>query len=215
MASYANVTWTAGDTITEAKLDAMVANDQSEDAHAANGYIANNNVPYKAKDAGGTARNLINVSTDNDVQIGDGALNNINLVADTGNAKIVTLSLNRQTNVNNYTLYKQVIQFGHGYIAGDTGAGAVTEIVTFPKAYDASVQGVVSTPIVLVSIVGSSPAGTSLSDATGTNGLVFAQARAITDTNFVIILKTGDSSNFANTDNYFYTWMAIGTKDNL
>lgn len=30
---YVSVTWTAGDTITEAKLDNMVANDQAENAH--------------------------------------------------------------------------------------------------------------------------------------------------------------------------------------
>lgn len=32
--TYTAVTWTAGDTITEAKLDNMVANDQAVDAHA-------------------------------------------------------------------------------------------------------------------------------------------------------------------------------------
>lgn len=35
--AYTTVTWTAGDIITEAKLDSMVANDQSYDAHAAQG----------------------------------------------------------------------------------------------------------------------------------------------------------------------------------
>lgn len=33
MADYVAVTWTAGDVITEAKLDNMVANDRAEDAH--------------------------------------------------------------------------------------------------------------------------------------------------------------------------------------
>lgn len=33
MADYVAVTWTAGDVITEAKLDNMVANDQAENAH--------------------------------------------------------------------------------------------------------------------------------------------------------------------------------------
>jgi len=35
--SYASVTWTAGDVITEAKLDNMVANDQAYNSHAAQG----------------------------------------------------------------------------------------------------------------------------------------------------------------------------------
>lgn len=33
MASYVSVTWTTGDTMTEAKLDNMVSNDTAEDAH--------------------------------------------------------------------------------------------------------------------------------------------------------------------------------------
>jgi hypothetical protein len=75
MAAYTPTTWTAGDTITEAKLDAMVANDQSEDAHAANGYIADNNVAYKAKDAGGTAREIAKVDASSVLKIGSSVIN--------------------------------------------------------------------------------------------------------------------------------------------
>ena len=41
MANYATVTWTGGDTITEAKLDNMVANDRAEDAHESGVYLLN------------------------------------------------------------------------------------------------------------------------------------------------------------------------------
>lgn len=36
--AYSAVSWTAGDVITEAKLDAMVANDQAYDSHSAQGF---------------------------------------------------------------------------------------------------------------------------------------------------------------------------------
>ena len=71
MAGYTVITWTAGDTITEAKLDAMVANDQSEDAHAANGYVLNNNVAFSIKDVGGTTRTAIKLDTSDYLVIGD------------------------------------------------------------------------------------------------------------------------------------------------
>ena len=41
MSSYADVVWTGGDTITEAKLDNMVANDRAEDAHESGLYMVN------------------------------------------------------------------------------------------------------------------------------------------------------------------------------
>lgn len=41
MANYAEVTWTGGDIITEAKLDNMVSNDRAEDAHESGIYLLN------------------------------------------------------------------------------------------------------------------------------------------------------------------------------
>lgn len=61
--TYSSVTWTAGDVITEAKLDNMVANDQAYDSHAAQGLLLNNNKSFAAKDSGGTNRNVIRVTT--------------------------------------------------------------------------------------------------------------------------------------------------------
>jgi hypothetical protein len=60
--TYSAVTWTAGDVITEAKLDAMVANDQAYDSHAAQGLLLNNAKAYCGKNAAGTARNLIEIN---------------------------------------------------------------------------------------------------------------------------------------------------------
>lgn len=51
MANYATVTWTGGDTITEAKLDNMVANDRAEDAHESGVYLLNSTGKLKFKNA--------------------------------------------------------------------------------------------------------------------------------------------------------------------
>jgi hypothetical protein len=63
--TYTSVTWTTGDTITEAKLDNMVANDQAVDSHAQGVEFAERSAPSTpganklhvyAKDDSGTTR---------------------------------------------------------------------------------------------------------------------------------------------------------------
>ena len=73
--TYTAVTWTGGDTITEAKMDSMVDNDQAYDSHASNGLLVNNNVGYYQKDSGGTNRAVVNVDASNNLTIGDSNLN--------------------------------------------------------------------------------------------------------------------------------------------
>jgi hypothetical protein len=51
MPNYATVTWTGGDTITEAKLDNMVANDRAEDAHESGVYFLNSTGKVKFRNA--------------------------------------------------------------------------------------------------------------------------------------------------------------------
>lgn len=63
--TYAAVTWTTGDIATETKFDNMVNNDQAYDAHAAEGYLSNNNVGFYQKDSGGTNRELLNINGSN------------------------------------------------------------------------------------------------------------------------------------------------------
>ena len=53
MANYATVTWTGGDTITEAKLDNMVANDRAEDAHESGVYLLNSTGKLQMRNASG------------------------------------------------------------------------------------------------------------------------------------------------------------------
>lgn len=74
--TYTSVTWTAGDTITEAKLDNMVANDQAYDSHSAQGLLLDNNKSFAGKNnAGSTNQNLIKIDASDNVVVGDGNLN--------------------------------------------------------------------------------------------------------------------------------------------
>ena len=67
--TYTAVTWTAGDVITEAKLDLMVANDQAYDSHSAQGLLLNNEKALAGKNSGGTAKNMWKINSD-DEQVG-------------------------------------------------------------------------------------------------------------------------------------------------
>lgn len=70
--AYSSVTWTSGDIITEAKMDAMVGNDQAYDSHSAQGYLADNNKSFASKNATATANlNLIKMTSGDVIQIGD------------------------------------------------------------------------------------------------------------------------------------------------
>lgn len=68
--TYSSVTWTSGDVITEAKLDAMVANDQAYDSHAAEGILLNNNTGLYFKNAAGTNKSVLNYDGSDIVQLG-------------------------------------------------------------------------------------------------------------------------------------------------
>lgn len=73
MASYAPVTWTGGDTITESKLDNMVNNDRAEDAHES-GVDLLNDTPLRGKNAGGTLQNIAKVNSTDELELGDADL---------------------------------------------------------------------------------------------------------------------------------------------
>jgi hypothetical protein len=87
--TYTAVTWTSGDVITEAKLDNMVANDQAYDSHASQGLLLNNNKALAVKNAGGTNKNLLKLSSGDDVIVGESDLSEFNffeLASDPSNA---------------------------------------------------------------------------------------------------------------------------------
>lgn len=70
-ATYSAVSWTVGDVLTEAKLDAMVSNDRAYDSHAPNGILLNNNIGYFQTDTGGTNRELLNLTSGDVVNVGN------------------------------------------------------------------------------------------------------------------------------------------------
>jgi hypothetical protein len=72
--TYTSVTWTAGDTITEAKMDNMVANDQAYDSHASQGLLLDNNKSFAGKTTAVANRNLIKMNSSDNIEIGDSDL---------------------------------------------------------------------------------------------------------------------------------------------
>lgn len=72
--TYTAVTWTAGDTITEAKMDNMVANDQAYDSHASQGLLLANNKSFAGQTTAVANRNLIKMNASDNIEIGDSDL---------------------------------------------------------------------------------------------------------------------------------------------
>ena len=151
MAAFTSVPWTTGDIITEVKLDNMVSNSQSEDAHAANGMIMNNNVAYKAKNAAGTTKNILNKNTSDQTTIGE---NNVRatrfvpvsepislLSTNPANTNWVDLDVTANTSALCYAVAISVRMRSTGTRAvflrknGDsTAQGALTEVCNNPVA---------------------------------------------------------------------------------
>ena len=73
MANYATVTWTGGDTITEAKLDNMVANDRAEDAHESGLYMLNSTGKVRFRNASSSLDAEIYEDSNNVLQFVRGA----------------------------------------------------------------------------------------------------------------------------------------------
>lgn len=73
MANYISVSWTGGDTITEAKLDNMVSNDRAEDAHESGVYLLNATGKLKFKNAASANDAEIYEDSNNILQFVQGA----------------------------------------------------------------------------------------------------------------------------------------------
>jgi len=183
MAAYTPVVWTAGDTVTEAKLDAMVANDQAEDAHAANGYIANNNVSYKGKNSGGTAKDLMKLGTDD----------------------VLLLSqIRHQGKTTNATKENVTIEYGWSFIQGDGANPDGTKLITLPTAFSAN-------PIVVISALGAATGvPTSITDFTTKSAATFATTEDLTLSDFLARVYNSSGANLSSTRYYGFSWIAIG-----
>ena len=72
--TYTSVSWTAGDVITEAKMDNMVANDQAYDSHATQGLLLNNNKAYASKKVAGTNHNLLKLNASDVLELSEAGI---------------------------------------------------------------------------------------------------------------------------------------------
>jgi len=79
--TYTSVTWAAGDIITEAKMDNMVANDQAYDSHEAQGITLANNKSLGARDVGDSNYlNLVKLTAADKIEIGDSGIAGVDVI---------------------------------------------------------------------------------------------------------------------------------------
>jgi len=162
MADYVSVTWTAGDFITEAKLDNMVANDQAENAHPSLrlSEIAEPSAPAADKanvylyDSGGTS--LIRKQTANGRKeiiginkvftLTDGAT----VAVDFDNSRVQTVTL-----AGNRTFTFANPQNGGAYIFIIVQDGTGSRTVTWPTIkWPSAVSPTLSTGAAAIDIIG-------------------------------------------------------------
>ncbi len=146
--TYASVTWTTGDIITEVKLDNMVANDQAYDAHAAQGVLLNNNVGYYQKDSGSTNRLVANVDGSNILQLGDinlsgAAINGVSVIRASWTPTVANLTVGNGTLVARYSRIDKSVTCHIKFILGSTSAigSAPSFSLPFATAYSDTVAG--------------------------------------------------------------------------
>lgn len=204
--TYASVVWTAGDIITEAKLDNMVANDQAYDSHRSQGYLADNNKSFGGKNAGGTVnQNLIKIDGSDIIQVGEDNVGDHTAI-NAGTSKLVKTKTLRQNATTDAYQKNTVILSGWGSKQGD-GTGAMTQAITFGITFS-------SQPVVLVSDVGNvagAPTGIdSFNSAQGPTKGVSTINVAVGGFTVHLGLTTG---TFSNTYWYGYSWIAIGELD--
>lgn len=130
--SYSAVSWTAGDVITEAKMDAMVANDQAYDSHASQGILVNNNLSLGGKNSVGSNLNIAKINSSNILEIGDAGL--VGVQHNTPYANLTSLSrqalinanfvVNQRVYVSNATLAAGA--YGHDRWKAGAGGGDYT-----------------------------------------------------------------------------------------
>lgn len=204
--AYSAVTWTAGDVITEAKLDAMVANDQAYDSHAAQGLLLNNAKSFAAKNAAGSVNaNIAKIDASDNLQIGEEGVVG-HTVINAGTSKLVKIKALRQDNTTDSYQANTVILCGWGFITGTGAARYINKTITFGVTFAAP-------PIMMCSITGykSGADPSSLADVDGSlAGDVYASAQKPSATSFTGQCAMTDSVNITNGVRIIFTWAAIG-----
>ncbi len=168
------------------KLQYDVANNlwTLEDSLAVDSVLINNDEAYKAKQAGGSVKDLIKLGTDDILRLSQ---------------------LRHQSNITNSTQENVLIQTGWGFILGD-GSNSVGEIVTWPTAFG-SILTVLHSQ--LGALTGSDPSSPTDLDLFGD---FTTNTEDITTSNMRINCVRLNGAVLGATTRYGYSWMVIGTK---
>lgn len=128
-----------------------------------------------------------------------------NELIDSVGTSTVVHNIPYQADTTNSVRDSVLIQHGWGVkVPGAAGAGS--ETVTFPTAYD-------SAPIVIAVGGGDNASGT-LTYGAGTSAVksFLVEANTVTATNFLLAFFTSDGTSWDANDSVFYQWIAIGVK---
>ena len=147
--------------------------------------VAANGVAYRAKQAGGTAVDLMHLGSNDQLRLAQ---------------------ISRQDITTNSVLEDVLIQHGWTFDQPGAASGATTTI-TFDEAYS-------SLPIVIVGnlglLDGSDP--TEIDDFITNKGKLTTHAYTITTTTFKIEFRLGDGTNFGANERVGASWIALGVK---
>lgn len=206
--TYTSTTWTSGDIITEAKLDAMVANDQAYDSHGAEGILLNNNTSFAGKNAAATVNeNLIKVDASDNIQVGEDNVGG-HTVINAGTSKLVKLKVLRQDDTSDTYAKDQVVLTGWGWKLGN-GTIDMYEAVTFGITFS-------ERPVVVITTLGvknSDPAhiGDTYWNGYGNDMVWNIAPTDIATTGFNAVMRKEYGQTFNASYRYMYSWIAIGT----
>lgn len=129
MANYIAVTWTGGDIITEAKMDNMVSNDRSENAHESGLYMLNATGKLFFKNSSGVNDANIYEDSNNVLQFvkGAGGFAGLDIALATqirGNIASGTNKAQFPPATRDFTITETLVQ-----VAGDGTQAAATQMI--------------------------------------------------------------------------------------
>lgn len=204
--TYTAVSWAAGDVLTEAKLDSMVANDQGYDSHAAQGLLLNNNKAYCGKKAAGTNHNLLKLNASDILELSEAGIPIKPMITDAAEGDLFYLNSSLVLTRLAKGTAGQFLKMNSGATAPEYTSNTLSsKLIYSTRANDAisgdvSYTGVGFTPTKISSkfnIQGNVNNGTGFSDSSRTSGCLYTQyTGGLTDSlGFLVCLYTGSGAD--------------------
>jgi len=178
-----------GETPSSSKWNILGANDAS--LRDGTGILINNNQAIQAAQAGGSAKDLIKLATDDILRLSQ-----------------VRTQTDNSDSIASATSENILLQLGWGQIIG-VAATSMQETVTFPTAFGTILGVVVSLTAAKSTPAASAITGLDTEEGGGAGWSVSASDITTSNFNLTYARNTG---NFSASIYYGYSWIAWGTK---